>query len=148
MIAPPHGIRAIRLAYGDITVRQGRVVTPGWEDRMVLLPSLPGWARRLYVHGLIVDPLTLALARCVALGDGYLIQSLGCFSPRAKRSDPAQLSLHSWGVAVDLNQATNPVGERGDIPDAWIEIWEAIGWTWGGRFRRRDPMHMQWASGY
>lgn len=152
MITAPHGIVEIRRVYGDIQVAVGKVVAPpGWESaNMIVVPDLPGWPKKRYIHKLIEEPLRAALAACIALGDGYEIKTLGCFAPRAKRSNPNVLSLHSWGVAVDLNAATNPMRKplTKDIPDAWIAAFEASGWTWGGNFPTPDPMHFQYATNY
>ena len=117
---------------------------------MKMVSDLPGVGKRLYIHRAIEAPLRLALSRCLALGDGYEVKTIGCFAPRGKRVNPSALSVHSWGIAVDINAATNPMRNTmtKDIPDTWIAIFEAIGWTWGGRFRIPDPMHMQWCAGY
>lgn len=119
---------------------------------MHTVTDLPGWPRRLYLNNALEAPLRAALAACLALGDGYPIRSLGCFAPRPKRTN-GDLSVHSWGLAVDLNAATNPLALVGgalvkDVPDSWVACFEAVGFTWGGRFPRPDPMHFQWCSGY
>lgn len=160
---PPRGIREIRQVYGDIAVVGGQVVSPaGWESRNMVLvrdfPGIPlrgdGGAGRLYVHAAAELPLRAALERCVILGDGYAIRTIGCFAPRMKRSNSGELSLHAFGCAVDINAAENPQARLGtpdcrrDIPDAWVEAFESAGWTWGGHFPRPDPMHFQLASNY
>lgn len=111
----------------------------------------------LYLNKKIEPMLRAALEMCEAIG-GYTITKIGCFAPRAKRSN-SDLSLHSWGVAVDINPDTNPPlrirtaadleRRKRDIPDEWVEAFKSIGWTWGGDFRSfYDPMHFQWATGY
>lgn len=166
VLKPPHGLTELRATFGPISVADGQIVSPPhWESvNMKMVSDLPGWNKRLYLNRAIEAPLRLALRRCVDLLDGYVIHSLGCFAPRAKRANPDALSLHSWGIAVDICADNNPlcpsprptpaVGERDengrllrDLPDAWVEIFESIGWTWGGRWARPDCMHMQWASG-
>ena len=149
-VAPPHGYAAIVNTFGDISVKDGKVITAGWESaNMKMVSDLPGWPRRLYINKAVEVPLREALRRCVALYDGYVIKTLGCFSPRSKRTS-ARLSTHSWGIAMDLNAASNPMANpmQKDLPDAWVAIWESFGWTWGGRFPTPDPMHFQFASGY
>jgi hypothetical protein len=150
-LVPPHGLDAIRGTFGPITVEDGKITgPPGWEAiNMKMVSDLPGVGKRLYINRAIEAPLRLALTRCLALHDGYVVQTIGCFAPRGKRSNPAALSMHSWGIAVDINAATNPMRNpmQKDIPDTWVAIFEELGWTWGGRFRIADPMHFQWASG-
>lgn len=152
---PPHGLLAIRAVFGDITVEGGQVVAPRtWEAvNMVLVNDLPLVGHKLYVHRLIADPLRAALQACADLQDGYQIRTIGCFNPRPKRVS-GDLSVHSWGAAVDVNADTNPLAPAAgapvvkDIPDAWIAAFKAAGFTWGGDFHRPDPMHFQFCSGY
>lgn len=167
--APPHGYDEIRSTFGKLTIDHGAIVHPiSWEAfNMTVVDDLPGYPHRLYLNRKIVPMLRAAMAECVAIG-GYAFRSLGCFNVRPKRSNAAQLSLHSWGVAVDINAAENPSKTirsiddwnrrpRYAMPDAWVQAFKLIGWTWGGDFVRHDeesargfwdPMHMQFASGY
>ena len=52
-------------------------------------------------------------------------------------------SLHSWGIAIDINALTNVLGTEGDMPQAVVEAWEAEGGEWGGDWSRPDPMHFE-----
>lgn len=71
-------------------------------------------------------------------------------------------SNHSWGLADDLNAPANPYAStdwhrrnaRGtfpfglrlvcNIPQNVIEMWEAHGYRWGGRYSTKpDPMHFE-----
>ncbi len=147
---PPHGLAALKQTYGKFYVVDGAIVPEVWEERnMVMLRDLPGVTGRLYVNRLVAPILRAALAACVALKDGYTIKTLGCFAPRPKRIN-GDLSTHSWGIAVDLNAAQNPMRSPmvRDIPDAWIAEFEKRGFTWGGRFPTPDAMHFQYVSGY
>ena len=72
------------------------------------------------------------------------------------------LSLHSFGTAIDINPAQNPYIGRERVspasatayldrdnlrpgmlvrPGPVIEAFEAIGWEWGGDWRRQDYHH-------
>lgn len=59
------------------------------------------------------------------------------------------LSLHSWGNAVDINAATNPMTSDGrnhtDMPAWVIEAGRRWGFEWGGDYsgKRKDPMHFE-----
>ncbi len=158
---PPHGIDAIRRQYGDISVSAGGVILgpTHWEDRnMIMVHDFPlHEPKALYVNRQIEPMLRELLREWKALG-GYELRTLGCFSPRMKRSSNT-LSMHSWGVAVDVNADDNlPMRirtpndllmRRKTIPDEWILAAKAMGWVWGGDFKSYwDPMHIQWASGY
>lgn len=146
-----HGLQGILDRYGAITVQNGQIVAPhGWEARWMTRFQhrlIPG---TLYVNRDIVQPLADALDACAATGVAYQIRQIGCFAPRAKRGNAAQLSVHSWGLAVDINPDANPRGAplRTDIPPAWIEAFKRRGWVWGGDFRTPDTMHLQYLDGY
>lgn len=62
------------------------------------------------------------------------------------------LSLHSFGIAVDINWQSNGYGKRAttDMPPAMISDIEAIRtkgghrvWSWGGRWSTPDFMHQE-----
>jgi hypothetical protein len=157
----PHGYQEIVTYFGDPCF-DGRTVSSQWENRSMLLArDLPGLDHSLYCHRYIEGPLRAALAACVALGDGYKIRKIGCFAPRLKRGLD-QVSIHTFGAAVDINPDQNPLitncppsdprraapGAR-DVPDTWIDCFRAQGFVWGGDFATRfDAMHFQLASGY
>jgi hypothetical protein len=72
----------------------------------------------------------------------------GCYNYRVIQGSD-RLSVHSWGVGIDLDPVKNPLGAEYDelagmMPLAVIKIFEAEGWKWGGRFKKRkDCMHFQ-----
>ena len=70
----------------------------------------------------------------------------GCFVPRFIDRDPGKpLSMHAFGLAIDLNTTTNQLGTRGDMDPRVVEIFEKWGFAWGGRWSRPDPMHFELA---
>lgn len=132
-----------------VTMPDGRILTGAqWEARHMTAINVPATGRRLYVNRYIAQPLLDALDECAALRDGYRVRTLGCFAPRASRGNPRLFSLHSFGLAVDINADTNPMRKPmvRDIPDAWVDVFERAGWTWGGRWSTPDPMHFQAAT--
>lgn len=62
------------------------------------------------------------------------------------------LSNHAWGLAIDLNAATNPMTSDGivhtDMPSWVIAAANHWGLTWGGDYksRRKDPMHFEFTG--
>jgi D-alanyl-D-alanine carboxypeptidase len=72
----------------------------------------------------------------------------GCYAFRANRRDRRRLSMHSWGIAIDLDVADNPQGAPGEMHPKIIEAFESYGFLWGGRFSGKscDPMHMEFAD--
>lgn len=97
-----------------------------------------------------------------AWGDAGLLEHIlvwnGSYAPRYKRgrapgpkqlANAAFLSAHSWGSAFDINARWNPLGHPpappGSVGSVWelVEIAEARGWAWGGRWRVPDGMHFE-----
>lgn len=74
-----------------------------------------------------------------------LISFDGCWNVRYIRGGN-QLSMHSWGIAVDHNAKTNPLGAEGDMNSEIVEIFESEGFYWGGNFKRKDPMHFEFTE--
>jgi len=76
----------------------------------------------------------------------YEIRMIGSFMPRHKMWNVKNsLSIHSYGLAIDINWDTNPVGKRGDMPDYVVALFEKHGWSWGGRWKSPlDFMHFEY----
>lgn len=71
----------------------------------------------------------------------------GCYVFRPKRSGKS-LSMHSYGIAIDLDPDTNSYGRpwkdgTGMMPAEVVDIFEAAGWSWGGLWKTGDAMHFQ-----
>jgi hypothetical protein len=68
----------------------------------------------------------------------------GCYVPRFIDRNPSlPLSMHAFGLAVDLNVSTNQLGTSGDMNPRIVEIFERWGFVWGGEWSRPDPMHFE-----
>jgi len=71
----------------------------------------------------------------------------GCYAPRFIAGDPAKgLSLHTWGIAVDLNVHGNLRGTTGEIDRRVVDIFKRWGFAWGGDWAYTDPMHFELAA--
>lgn len=136
---------------------------PAWEasvletrplPRPLLYAYAPALITRIRAHKLIVDHLVDCLMACLHAGvPPDRLHYGGCYCWRPKRTNSHELSVHTWGVAVDLEPAANPQGK----PWAWdgIMLHPSIkrvfldaGWTWGNDFPTPDPQHWQFSSGY
>ena len=72
----------------------------------------------------------------------------GCFNIRFVRGSKSVFSLHSWGCAMDLNAAINPLGSAGKWSNDFINIMEISGIFCGQNFiGRKDPMHFALVNG-
>jgi hypothetical protein len=68
----------------------------------------------------------------------------GCYVPRFIANDPSKgLSLHSWGMAVDLNVPGNQRGTVGQMDRRVVTIFKKWGFAWGGDWHYTDPMHFE-----
>lgn len=149
--AIPRGTTACYRVYGDpkpVGVGSKKIkVSLSWErENMTKVYDLPGGIKKLYVHKLVAPYLREALRRAVIACPDYKIETIGCFNPRHMRHDTSRpLSTHTWGIAFDINAATNRAGTPGDMPPAFVEAFESVGFVWGGHWKGRsiDPMHFQ-----
>ncbi len=68
----------------------------------------------------------------------------GCYYPRyIGRNRGNGLSLHSWGIALDLNVPGNQRGTVGEMDRRVVLIFEKWGFAWGGYWNYTDPMHFE-----
>ncbi len=159
-IRPPEGYGEICQVFGNIEeyIREDGTLSPAWEDEILALAPLPfsiplSWdpakrATRLRCHKLLVPVFEALFQEIVDRGMRPLVRTYGgCYCFRRMRGG-SRLSTHSWGIAIDLNPDTNPLGSQGDMAPELVELFEEFGFTWGGRFSRPDPMHFQFCSGY
>lgn len=81
------------------------------------------------------------------LHDRRLDQHSGGFNFRPIHGSN-NLSLHSYGIAIDWDADHNPQGHSSHtLPDWWYQIWRDHGWSDGRHFSNPDPMHVQFATG-
>lgn len=76
----------------------------------------------------------------------YSFNNVTAYNYRLKRGGGGT-SLHSWGIAIDINPGNNPFGStQTDIPRQVIDIFKKHGFFWGGDWGGRDydPMHFEW----
>jgi hypothetical protein len=96
----------------------------------VLFPQLRGALREVVVRGLA--------------GKIHPEEFGGVYVPRFIGRDPSQgLSLHTWGIAIDLNVPGNQRGVAGEIDREVVAIFKKWGFAWGGDWAWTDPMHFE-----
>jgi hypothetical protein len=66
----------------------------------------------------------------------------GCYYPRYI-AGTQQLSLHSFGIAFDVNVPGNQRGTVGEIDRTVVDIFRKWGFSWGGDWAWTDPMHFE-----
>lgn len=108
------------------------------------------------VHSKMAVALRSAQQQVTAAGITYKSTESGggAFNWRANRNKPTEQSLHSFGIALDINPTKNPnyaSTERPcktDMPAALINIMKNNGFRWGGDYKTVcDSMHFEWVKG-
>ena len=125
----------------------GRAGAPGFRARHITTIDFLG--RPMFVHEKAA-PHFLRLERlfearapeyaaAVALGE----VDDWSYANRPVRGERSVKSNHAFGLAIDVNALTNPLGTTGDMPEDVVRQWEIEGGEWGGDWSRPDPMHFE-----
>lgn len=135
--------RAVALPGGEVTV------SSVWErEHIVTLRDLPGYeGHPVRVHRLVEPYLREGMRRGLGACPGWLPSRVASFVPRyIRRSSQRLLSWHTWGVAIDFaGPGEDYLRVGANIPDAFGQGMESVGFTWGKRWKggSRDDMHFQ-----
>jgi hypothetical protein len=136
--------------------------TPSQNNLSIILWDVPSELeigvipKRIYCNKDLVGPLTNAFKKLI---DTNCVEELktwdGCFNIRKKRGLNS-MSLHSWGIAVDMNSGSNPLGlnreqikAKGLTPfsEEFLQCFRDAGFDCGADWKSRpDFMHMQLAT--
>jgi len=97
-------------------------------------------------HRLIEAPIKAVFKSLLEAGLIDEIETFdGCFCVR-KIKGGKSLSVHSWGMAVDLNAAKNPFNGGCTWSDEFLQVWARHGWESGWLWDEpTDAMHFQYA---
>ena len=102
--------------------------------------------KKLYCNRDIIKPLEQAFKNLISRGYALELKTFdGCFNIRKKRGLNS-LSLHSWGIAVDVNAAWNQLNKKPTLSPGFIKCFTDAGFNWGGNFTRIDGMHFELAN--
>lgn len=104
-------------------------------------------------HRMMIPQLRAALGEIKRAGLAGAIdladfrRSGGCYVARTQLWDPARpLSMHAWGLAVDINVAGNGYGATPHQDPRIVAAFERWGFRWGGRWSPPDGMHFELAA--
>jgi hypothetical protein len=150
----PWGRDGLTNTYGKFSYTEaagGRIdIDPAWTTANIGVYTLHT-GRIVKMHKLAgAEFVRLYHAACLA--SGYTPTSVQTFVPRHTLWDPSKpLSLHSWGIAVDFDPASNTMsgtdGHGGPSlmrqHPAFVKVFTDAGWTWGGNWDMKDDMHFQ-----
>jgi hypothetical protein len=100
---------------------------------------------RVTCHRLMLPQLRGALQDVVDAGLASTLTTYdGCYVPRFIERNPSRsISLHTWGIAIDMDASTNYRGIRGTMDERVVEIFKRWGFRWGGDWQYTDPMHFE-----
>ena len=125
---------------------------PTTEKHMVLydIPAhmeLGAIPKRVYCNRLLMPLLNQAFLNII---ERDLVDEVktwdGCFHIRKQRGSLLSLSLHSWGLAIDINASWNRLGQKPTMSPALVKCFTDAGFEWGGNWKRPDGMHFQIAK--
>ena len=118
-----------------------------WVQANVRTETLPIMGR-VTCHRLMLTQLRGALEDVVAAGLASTLNTYdGCYVPRfIERNPENSISLHTWGIAIDMDAATNYRGIKGTMHPEVVNIFKRWGFRWGGDWKYTDPMHFELAA--
>lgn len=126
--------------------------TPDFERKHMVLWDVPTELeigvipKRIYCNKLIVDPLKQAFSNLIHRGFVKELKTWdGCFNIRKMRGLNS-MSLHSWGIAIDVNAAWNQLNKTPTLTLGFVKCFTDAGFDWGGLWKRSDGMHFELAS--
>jgi hypothetical protein len=124
--------------YGDPQAQKAMVL---WDVPAELeIGVIP---KRIYCNRDMVAPLTAAFRNLISRGFVTELKTWdGCFNIRKKRG-LASLSLHSWGIAIDVNAFENGLNQTPKLSAGFVKCFTDAGFDWGGTWQRKDGMHFQ-----
>ena len=125
--------------YGDPTKESSMTL---WDvPKELEIGVLP---KRLYCNRDMVGPLSKAFHNLITTGCIKELKTFdGCFNIRKKRGLNS-MSLHSWGIAIDVNAAWNQLNMTPTLSKEFVNCFVVAGFNWGGNWTGRvDGMHFE-----
>ena len=151
--------------FGDPRGKNGEVSKAWFSENLVKwVPPYPLFysdgkrtpLKTLYLHKKVVDVYSAAYTEVLQhfgaahIKEFHLDVSGGAFCYRPMRNG-TRLSVHSWGIAIDMDPARNPFPARwkeGMLNREFADILMKHGIWWRGIPGDNDPMHFQAAWRY
>lgn len=120
-------------------------IDPRWTDEHLVTKRVP-LLGKLTCHRVFMAGLLEAMRQVERAGLASSIHSTaGCFDARTVARSPTNPpSFHAYGAAVDINAPENPLGATPTMHPSVVEIFEGLGFTWGGDFLVPDGMHFEY----
>lgn len=102
--------------------------------------------KKIYCNKDMVKPLEQAFTNLIQSNHVKELKTWdGCFNIRKKRGLNS-MSLHSWGIAIDVNAFENQLNQIPKLSSGFVKCFTDAGFEWGGTWDRIDAMHFQLAK--
>jgi hypothetical protein len=126
----------------DLYANYGDPTSPTFEDEFITTtPHNLADGTQINVQSHI--SMVPALHAIFEAARQYIKDYGGCYVVRDVRG-ATNLSAHSWGLAIDVNVADNPLGATPNQPAELVTIFESHDFFWGGNYHtRKDGMHFE-----
>ncbi len=99
--------------------------------------------KKIYCNKDMVGPLSTAFKKLISTKAVNELKTWdGCFNIRKKRG-LTSMSLHSWGIAIDVNAFENGLNQTPKLSALFVSCFTTSGFDWGGTWTRKDGMHFQ-----
>lgn len=114
-----------------------------WYVPPDILRHFPVLPQKIYTNNNTIPALEKGLRLVADRGLAKEIKEWnGSYQIRRKRFGVTP-SLHSWGVAFDVNASTNPMGRKPTLHPGVVQAFKECGFNWGGDWAFPDGMHFQ-----
>lgn len=136
-------------SYEQLYQYYGNPLDPDFVTNYITIVGLKnpnGGEWEVECHKAIVQRLRQVWEDLISSDKLHLIQTYnGCLNIRMKRGKN-EPSVHSWGLAIDINAKQYPMGSVEQQPEAITNAFKKQGFSWGGHWKsRKDPMHYEFS---
>ena len=129
--------------FGDPHTNEGSFMTLWDVPKKLEIGMIP---KRIYCNMYMPPFLQIAFTNLIKTGCVKELRTWdGCFNIR-KKVGGKSLSLHSWGLAIDLNAAWNGYGQKPALSKQFVSCFTLAGFDWGGAWSKPVGMHFQLSS--
>ena len=99
-------------------------------------------------HRLVASKFQLAFKNVIDRNLANKIKTFGGYLNKRSMRGGNTWSMHSWGIAIDLNAQWNQFGQKNfEMSEDLARCFEDVGFVWGGRWIGSfDAMHFQYAT--
>lgn len=117
-----------------------------WDISEEINKAIPELPNRVYLNKDLKAPLKEAFENLIDRDlTCHIMTWDGLFNIRKKRGANSW-SLHSWGIAIDINAAWNAFGAVPQLDPEVVKCFTDAGFDWGGTWSKPDGMHFQLAK--